>query len=133
MTDDRTQIESLLRRLYAARAAGRLDELCALFSADATLEIAGASRAKPVSIRARGQTECRSWLTLLLKTFRPNALTTVTQLIDGNRAAVRWRANILSKITGAVVPTELIDLIEFRDGRIVAYFELFSDCSGPMA
>jgi ketosteroid isomerase-like protein len=39
---------------------------------------------------------------------------------------VHWRANIHSKITGATVPTELVDLVEVRNGRIVSYIEFFA-------
>jgi len=38
---------------------------------------------------------------------------------------VHWRADIHSRITGAVVSTELIDLIEVRAGRILSYTEYF--------
>jgi ketosteroid isomerase-like protein len=123
----RAEFDALLRRLYAARAAGKLEELCALFAPHASFEISGASRAKPVAIRASGVTQYKPWLTLLLKTFRLHDLTLVSIIIDGDSAAVHWRADILSKITGAVVPTELIDLIKLDDGRIVSYFEMFND------
>jgi len=33
--------------------------------------------------------------------------------------------NIHSKITGVTVPTELVDLVELRDDRIVTYSEFF--------
>jgi ketosteroid isomerase-like protein len=36
--------------------------------------------------------------------------------------------DIHSKITGALVPTELVDLIEVRDGHIVSYTEFFVPC-----
>jgi ketosteroid isomerase-like protein len=36
-----------------------------------------------------------------------------------------WRAEVHSKITGALVPTELVDLIEVRGGHIVSYVEFF--------
>jgi len=38
---------------------------------------------------------------------------------------IHWRAHIHSKITGVVVPTELVDMVEVRNGRISSYFELF--------
>jgi ketosteroid isomerase-like protein len=33
--------------------------------------------------------------------------------------------NIFSKVTGATVLTELVDLLELRDGRIQSYSEFF--------
>jgi ketosteroid isomerase-like protein len=122
----RLEFEQLIQKLYAARVGGNLEELCALFAPDAVFEISGASHAKPIAIRTRGAAEYRPWLALLLKTFRVADHVLVTVIIDGSQAAVRWRASIHSKITGARVPTELVDLIEVEHGRITSYIEFFS-------
>ena len=122
---DRSRVEALLRELYAARAAGELDRLCALFASDATLKISGSSDGKPIAIAARGAEEVRSWLGVLVKTFRLSRQEIVSMVIDGSRAAVQWRASIHSRITGASVPTELVDVFEVKGGLIVSYVELF--------
>jgi ketosteroid isomerase-like protein len=122
---DRQQIEPLVRALYAARVAGQLDSLCGLFASDARLRIAGSSDGKPIAITARGIEEIRPWLAMLVKTFRLIDQQILSTIIEGRSAAVHWRAGVHSKITGAVVPTELVDLIEVRDGRIAAYREFF--------
>jgi ketosteroid isomerase-like protein len=122
---DRLQTEQLLRELYRARIAGHLDPLCGLFSADAYFRIAGSSDGKPIAIAARGAGEIRPWLSMLLKTFRIANHEILSTVLDGAAAAVNWRADIHSKITGVVVPTELVDLIEVREGRIASYREFF--------
>jgi ketosteroid isomerase-like protein len=122
----RVEFENLLQKLYAARTAGHLDELCSIFAADAVFEMSGASHAKPIAIRATGSGEFRPWLSLLLRTFRVTDQQLVTVIIDGSKAAVRWRANIHSKITGAKVLTELVDLIEVKDDQIISYIEFFN-------
>jgi ketosteroid isomerase-like protein len=122
---DRQQIEPLVRALYAARVAGQLDALCGLFASDARLRIAGSSDGKPIAITARGSGEIRSWLAMLVKTFRLVDHEILSTVIEGRSAAVHWRAGVHSKITGAVVPTELIDLIEVGDDRIASYREFF--------
>ena len=122
----RAEFEKLLHKLYAARTAGHLDELCGMFAADAVFEMSGASHAKPVAIRTTGSAEFRPWLALLLKTFRVTDQQLLTVIIDGCKAAVRWRANIHSKITGARVLTDLVDLIEVDNDRITSYIEFFS-------
>ncbi len=121
----RAEFERLLSALYAARAAGELETLCALFSTDAVFRISGTSDGKPIALSARGTEEVRSWLTVLVKTFRISRHEILSMVIDGQRAAVHWRANIHSRITGASVATELVDLVEMRDGRIGSYIELF--------
>ena len=122
---DRPEIENLLRELYGARARGDLDGVCRTFSNDATFQIAGANHASPISIAAVGINEIRSWLTLLIKTFQLQDHTIFSMIIDGTRAVVHWRARIYSNITGITVLTELVDLVEIRNGRIGSYTEFF--------
>ena len=76
----------------------------------------------------RGIGEIRSWLAIMVKTFKLNRREELSTMIDGARSAVHWRADIHSRITGAIVSTELIDLIEVRAGRIVSYIEYFVPC-----
>jgi ketosteroid isomerase-like protein len=121
----RIEIERLLRELYAARAKGELDGVCRTFSNDAKFRIAGASHSSPVAITAVGMDEIRSWLALLIKTFQLEDQTILSMIIDGEQAAVHWRARVYSRITGTTVSTELVDLLQVRDGRIASYIEFF--------
>jgi ketosteroid isomerase-like protein len=122
---DRLEVERLLRELYAARLGGDLEALCRTFAKDARLDIAGTSYATPMAIRAAGLGEIRSWLALLVKTFQLADQEILSMIIDGEAAAVHWRARIRSKITGATVLTELIDVVRIREGRIASYTEFF--------
>ncbi len=122
---DRLEVERLLRELYAARLGGDLEALCRTFAKDARLDIAGTSYASPMAIRAAGLGEIRSWLALLVKTFQLGDQEILSMIIDGEAAAVHWRARIRSKITGATVLTELIDVVRVRERRIASYTEFF--------
>ena len=122
---DRSSVERLLRELYGARTAAELDRLCALFAPEAFFRIAGSSDGKPISITARGTAEIASWLGVLVKTFKISRHEIMSTLIDGTRAAVQWRASIHSRITGVDVATELVDVVETREGLITSYVELF--------
>ena len=124
-TDTRADFERLLGALYAARAAGTLEPLCELFAPDAFFRISGSSDGKPIALSARGSAQVRSWLAVLVKTFRISRHEILSTVIDGPRAAVHWRASIDSRITGASIATELIDLVEMREGLIGSYVELF--------
>ncbi|MDB6091358.1 MAG: hypothetical protein JWN85_4142 [Gammaproteobacteria bacterium] len=123
---DRLQIEQLLRELHAARMTGQLDRLCALFAADATFRIAGASDGKPIAIAASGIEEVRAWLGVMLKTFKLTHYRLLSVVIDGARATIHWQVDIHSKITGVVVPTELVDLVEVSGAHIISYREFFA-------
>jgi len=122
---NRSRIEQLLHQLYAARVDGKLEPLCALFSENAQFRIAGTSDGKPIAISARGMREIRPWLSTLVKTFRLSEHEIVSLVIDADRAAVHWRAAIHSKITGAVVATEFVDLVSTDQDRILSYTEFF--------
>jgi ketosteroid isomerase-like protein len=121
----RTEIERLLRGLYAARAGGDLDGVCRAFVDDVRFEIAGASPASRMAIAAEGLAEARKWLTLLVKSFQVSDLAILSMIIEDAKAAVHWRANIRSRITGVAVLTDLVDLVQVRDGRIASYTEFF--------
>jgi ketosteroid isomerase-like protein len=122
---DRNDIDRLLRTLYEARGRGDLNAVCACFTEDAAFQIAGASNANPIAIKANGIKEFRPWLTLMLKTFQLEAIDILGLIIDGDSAAGHWQAQIHSRVTGAKVLTEMVDIIKVRDGRICSYTEFF--------
>jgi hypothetical protein len=87
-------------------------------------EISGATHNKPITITTTGSKQTRTWHALLLKTFRVTDQVLITAIIDGSKAAVRWRADIHSKIiTGNRVATCLLDLIEVEDRRVASHIE----------
>jgi ketosteroid isomerase-like protein len=125
---DRSQVEQLVKELHAARLAGDLERLCRVFSPDARLRIAGSSDGKPIAIDASRIARIRPWLSILVKTFRLRGYELLSLTIEGTSAAAHWRVDIESKITGIVIPTELVDLIEVRNGQITSQIEFFVPC-----
>jgi ketosteroid isomerase-like protein len=122
---DRVEIDRLIRELHAARVRGDLPAMCRVFADDGSFQIAGASDGKPIAITASGLREFRPWLAMMVKAFRLSDYVLLSLVIDGERAAAHWRVRIHSKITGITVPTELVDLVEVRAGRMVTYAEFF--------
>jgi len=121
---ERVEIERLLLALYAARVRGDLAAVCATFTDDAHFRVAGASiNASPVSMKATGIGEFRPLLGIMIKSFKLSEQTILAMLVEGTRAAVYWQAKIYSRITGTTVLTELVDIVEIRDGRIASYTE----------
>jgi ketosteroid isomerase-like protein len=123
---DRVEIDGLLRGLYAARLRGDLDAVCRSFSDDAVFQIAGAGQVSPVSNRAVGVNEFRPLLAVMIKTFKLRDQVILAILIDGMKAAVHWRAGVYSRITGTMMLTEFVAIVEVRNGRIVSYLEFFA-------
>lgn len=122
---DRLEIDRVLRELYAARVDGDLDGVLRTFTDDAKFEIVGTSNASPIAMSATGRDHIRTWLALLIKTFQLSDQAILSMIIDDAMAAVHWRATIRSRITGTTVPTDLVDLVQVRAGRIASYTEFF--------
>jgi len=123
---ERVEIERLLLELYAARVRGDLAAVCATFTNDASFQVAGASStASPIAMKAVGVAEFRPLLAIMIKSFKLSEQSILSMLIDGAKAAVHWRAKVHSRITGTTVMTELIDIVEVKDGRIASYTEFF--------
>jgi ketosteroid isomerase-like protein len=72
-----------------------------------------------------GVAEFRPLLAIMIKSFKLSEQSILSMLIDGAKAAVHWRAKVHSRITGTTVMTELIDVVEVKDGRIASYTEFF--------
>jgi ketosteroid isomerase-like protein len=122
---ERAVAERIIRELHAARIGGDLAGMCRLFADDGRFEIAGASADKPIAIRAEGLAEFRPWLAMMTKVFRLSDYRLLSLVVEWPRASAHWRVSIYSKVTGANIPTELVDLIEVRGDRIQTYSEFF--------
>jgi ketosteroid isomerase-like protein len=122
---DRTAAERIVRELHSARIGGDLAGMYRLFADQGRFEIAGASADKPIAIRAQGAVEFKPWLAMLTKVFKLSDYELISLIVEGPRLAAHWRVSIFSKVTGVTIPTELVDLIELRDGRIHSYSEFF--------
>lgn len=105
--------------------AGDLAGMCRLFAEHGRFEIAGASADKPISIRAESLQEFRTWLAMMTKVFRLSDYHLIALVVEWPRAVAHWRVDILSKVTGVTVATELVDLFEIADDRIQSYREFF--------
>lgn len=114
-----------MQDIYAARLRGDLEGLCRQFSATANFRLAGSGQTIPLAVSRSGAGEIRSLLRLLIKSFQLTDLTILAMLVDGSRAATHWSAKVHSRITGGTAETELMDLVEFKDGLVVDYLEFF--------
>jgi ketosteroid isomerase-like protein len=61
----------------------------------------------------------------MVKVFRLSDYELLSLVVEWPKAAAHWRVKINSKVTGITVATELVDLIEIRDGQIASYNEFF--------
>jgi ketosteroid isomerase-like protein len=127
--NERSEAEHIVTELHGARVAGDLDRLCRVFAADGRFKIAGASADKPIAIAEQGLAAFRPWLMMMVKVFRLSDYRQLAMVVEWPKVVVHWRSNIYSKVTGASIPTELVDILEIADGRIVSYDEFFVPCA----
>ncbi len=123
---ERVVAERMIRQLHAARVGGDLAGLCRLFAEQGRFEIVGASADKPIAIRANGMAEFKPWLSMMVKVFRLTEYSLLSLVVEWPRATAHWRADIYSKVTGVIVSTELVDLVELGEDRILSYTEFFA-------
>jgi hypothetical protein len=123
---ERIVAERVIKQLHAARVAGDLAGMCSVFAGAGRFEILGASADKPIAIRATNLAEFRPWLSMMVKIFRLNNYELLSLTVEMPRVVAHWRADILSKVTGATVPTELVDIAQIDAERISGYTEFFA-------
>jgi ketosteroid isomerase-like protein len=123
---ERVVAERMIKQLHAARLAGDLPGLCRLFADQGRFEIVGASADKPIAIRAQTLAEFRPWLAMMVKVFKLSDYSLLSLVVEWPRATAHWRVDIYSKVTGVTIPTELVDLLELSDDRILTYTEFFA-------
>jgi ketosteroid isomerase-like protein len=123
---ERIVAERILKQLHTARLAGDLAGMCSVFAGAGRFEILGASADKPIAIRATNLAEFRPWLAMMVKVFRLTNYQLLSLTVEMPRAVAHWRVDIFSKVTGATVPTELVDVLHIEAERIAAYTEFFA-------
>lgn len=128
---DRSKIRDLLGRLYKARMGGKPEEVAELFSTDADFAILGAGQRYPVSITAKGRAEIRTTIALLSRISKLRHYDLISLIVDGDDAAIQWRATVHSKLAARPCFTEFVDIVKVSDNHIQCYTELFAPHAVP--
>jgi len=123
---ERIVAQRIIEKLHAARVAGDLAGMCRLFADTGRFEILGASADKPIAIQAVDLAGFKPWLAMMVKVFKINNYAILSLVVEWPRATAHWRADIYSKVTGITVRTELVDILEVSEERILSYTEFFA-------
>lgn len=118
----RTDIEQTLRSLYAARLRGDLDGTLKDVAEDAVFSL----NARGTGVAAMSQDCCgkaavRETIGQLIANWRFDDWKETALLIDGNKVALHWSARVTCVPTKKSTTMEAVDMITFRDGKIVDY------------
>lgn len=112
------EMEKLVRDLYGARLGNDLKNAAGYFSADSRFAINGAMEASNIALNISGKAKIEELLTDLFRTWQWTEQDIKHILIQDNRAAVHYRLKARFMPTGAIVDTEICDLLTFQDGQL---------------
>jgi ketosteroid isomerase-like protein len=119
---ERGHIEQVIRALYAARIADDIEGTLKDVAEDGVFKMN--ARGLPVegagtSIDGKGAV--REAVAALIKDWKFEDWTERSLLVDGDRAALHWQANVTNRNTGKRALMDGLDLITFRAGKITKF------------
>jgi ketosteroid isomerase-like protein len=115
-------MEQTVRSLYAARIRGDLDGTLKDVAEDAVFSLNGRGTGVPaMSKDCCGKPEVRESVEQLIGAWRFDDWKETALLIDGNRVALQWAARVTFAPTSKSATVEAVDMITFRDGKIVEF------------
>ena len=115
--DTRATIENILDQAYAARRRNDAEGAAGCFTEDGCFRANGGPATK-------NRTEQAMALTSQFDAFEVLEMHVHCRVIDPPRAVVHWRGKFRTK-SGQVGDSDILDLIEVRDGRIASLTTFF--------
>jgi ketosteroid isomerase-like protein len=91
------------------------------FADHAVFSLAGSPAASPVPMSVAGAAPLREAMGQLIADFHFEHVEILAIIVEGDRAAVHLRARVRSAGTGEVAETEIVDVMQFEDGRIISH------------
>ena len=129
--ENREVLLKQIRRAYQARDAGALDDVIAHFHPEAVFTLAGDQGAADVVGSLRGHAQMKEGMAQLMSNFAFVKRDIISELVDGDRAAIRSRVTMRYCPKNIEQETEMVDLFRFEDGKIIELVE-FADTAAVM-
>ena len=120
---------ALVHQLYDRFRHGDLDGVGALFADDIEWHIEGPSDVFRFCGPRKGRESAISTLRSLVEDYEHLVHEPRFILADGSRACIFARAEIRHRESGRVASADLCDLIEFSEGKVIWFRELFDTLS----
>jgi ketosteroid isomerase-like protein len=126
---DRQQVIDIITAGYAARVRGDLDGVMQAFCDDACFRLNTGPAEPLLSKSVDTRSALRTAMGELIDNFHFSDMKVLDCIVEGQKAAVHSRMTVRAKSTGNVIVTELFDLIELKDGKIVSFTQFFDTAS----
>ena len=118
----RADIEKAIRSLYAARVKGDLTGTLKDMADDAVFMFNGRGIGHPgMAEPCHGRAAMTSTIKELIDMWRFDDWKERSLLIDGEKAALHWTARVTCVPTNKSDTLEVVDVVTFRDGKIVDF------------
>src|SRR5262249_42080157 len=129
----RAHMEQTIRSLYAARARAELDGTLKDLAEDAVFSLNGRGTGVPaMSQDCCGKTAVRDVVEQLIRNWRFDHWKETSLRVDGDKLALHWTARVTFIPTGKSAAVDTVDLVTFRDDKIVE-FRQFTDTAMIMS
>jgi ketosteroid isomerase-like protein len=122
----RETLRRMIEEAYEARARGDVDKIMNAFHADGMFELVGDKKALSLTGAFKGQPSVRAAMTGFTSSFEFISREIVSMIVEGDDASVRSRLQVRFIPKDKKFTTEVVDLIKFKDGKIVELVE-FAD------
>ena len=126
---ERAAVEALIRDAYAARHRGDLDALMEYLHPDCSYRLAGGPEAAEVFSQPDGHLAVREQMAGLIATYVFSNIEELALMVEGDRATLHWRADVVCLPTGRTGSFEIMDLITVADGKVASVTQ-FTDTAG---
>ena len=94
----------------------------ALFADDVVFDFNGLGTGLPsMAAAVRGKPAVRRLMTEFIDNFHFSDWQEVSFVVEGDKAALHWRANVTFTQSGRSHRFDVFDLLTFRDGKIVEF------------
>lgn len=128
---DRVAIQALIQDAYQARMQGDLDKVMSYFHPECRFHLMGVPEVGPACTPQSGCDAVREHMAGLIDTFAFSKFETLDLIVEGDRAAHRWRADVTFVPTGRTQNFEALDIVVFEDGKVRDITQ-FTDTAGVM-
>ncbi|AJA60600.1 nuclear transport factor 2 family protein [Bradyrhizobium japonicum] len=122
----REEMLDVIKRAYAARGDGDAADLVAAFHPEGQFNLVGDKSALHLTGNVQGHEPLRGAFGQFIDHFDFEKREILSELVEGNCAAIRSRLVIRYRPSGKVFSTEVLDLFKFQDGKIIELIE-FAD------